>query len=254
MADATETTKGPEADGNLSRIDSVPLYSQIKQRLLAEIGEGKYAEGGLLPTEVQLCDIYGVSRITVRRAISELQDEGVLEKRPGKGTFVSVQRLVTSLVKLNGFTETYTALGADPHNQLLSSDTLPADAATAAALALARGTPVLQVRRLIRTRKGPLTIDQSYFELERFPGLAGELHDDVSLYGLLRGKYGVEVAHSRRHINVRLAGQADRPVLGCNLGEPLFDMEKIVYDAGMRPLQRSLLATPTNRITYTIDV
>lgn len=254
MTSLTESTRLPEATNSLSRVDSVPLYSQIKQRLLAEIGEGKYAEGGLLPTETQLCEIYAVSRITVRRAISELQDEGVLEKRAGKGTFVSVQRIVTSLVKLNGFTETYTALGADPHNQLLSIDTMPADAATAEALGIAHDTQVLQVRRLIRTRKGPLSIDQSYFELARFPGLAEELHDDVSLYGLLRQKYGVQVKHSRRHINVRLAGQADRQVLGCNIGEPLFDMEKIVYDEDMRPLQRSLLATPTNRITYTIDV
>lgn len=254
MTSLTESAKLPDATDNLSRVDSVPLYSQLKQRLLGEIGEGRYAEGGLLPTETQLCEIYAVSRITVRRAISELQDEGVLEKRAGKGTFVSVQRIVTSLVKLNGFTETYTALGADPHNQLLSIDTMPADAATADALGIARGTQVLQVRRLIRTRKGPLSIDQSYFELARFPGLADELHDDVSLYGLLRQKFGVQVVHSRRHINVRLAGQADRQVLGCNLGEPLFDMEKIVYDGDMQPLQRSLLATPTNRITYTIDV
>lgn len=254
MTIPTEAAELPVSDDSLSRIDAVPLYRQIKQRLLAEIGEGTYVEGGLLPTESQLCDIYGVSRITVRRAISELQDEGVLEKRPGKGTFVSVQRIVTSLVKLNGFTETYSALGADPHNQLLSIETLPADEATSLALALPLLTPVLLVRRLIRTRKGPITIDQSYFEHERFPGLAHELRDDVSLYGLLRQKFGLEVVHSKRHINVRLAGQLDRQMLGCNLGEPLFDMEKIVYDSLMRPLQRSLLTTPTNRITYTIDV
>ncbi|MDZ7908605.1 MAG: UTRA domain-containing protein [Gemmobacter sp.] len=254
MTDQIQTSKVAEPAENLSRVDAVPLYSQLKQRLLAEIGDGTYVEGGLLPTETQLCEIYGVSRITVRRAISELQDEGVLEKRAGKGTFVSVQRIVTSLVKLNGFTETYSAIRADPHNQLLSCETLPADKATAAALQLAPMTPVLLVRRLIRTRKGPLSVDQSYFELARFPGLAEELHDDVSLYGLLRQKYGVELVHSRRHINVRLAGQSDRQILGCKLGEPLFDMEKIVYDAAMLPLQRSLLVTPTNRITYTIDV
>ncbi|MGU3575523.1 UTRA domain-containing protein [Brucellaceae bacterium C25G] len=250
----TDNVKLSDASGNLSRVDAIPLYSQLKQRLLAEIAEGKYAEGGILPTETQLCEIYAVSRITVRRAISELQDEKILEKRAGKGTFVSVQRLVTNLVKLNGFTETYTALGADPHSKLLSIETMPSDKATAQALGLKQGTNVLEVRRLILTRKGPLSIDQSYFELDRFPGLAEALHDDMSLYGLLRQKFGVQVTHSRRHINVRRAGHSDREVLACNLGEPLFDIEKIVYDNDMIPLQRSLIATPTNRITYTIDV
>lgn len=254
MTDPSSPVGASEAPESLSRIDAVPLYLQLKQRLLAAIGDGTFVEGGLLPTETQLCEIHGVSRITVRRAISELQDEGVLEKRPGKGTFVSVQRIVASLVKLNGFTETYAALGADPHSRLLSIDSLPADAATAAALALVPGAPVLQVRRLIRTRKGPLTIEQSCFELARFPGLADELHDDVSLYRLLRQRYGVEVAHARRHINVRLAGQADRQALDCKLGEPVFEIEKIVYDAAMRPIQRSLLSTPASRITYTIEL
>lgn len=78
------------ADDSLTRVDAVPLYAQLKQRLRAEIADGRYPEGGLLPTEALLGDIYGVSRITVRRAISELQDEGVLEKRHGKGDRKSV--------------------------------------------------------------------------------------------------------------------------------------------------------------------
>jgi GntR family transcriptional regulator, frlABCD operon transcriptional regulator len=239
---------------SLLRADSVPLYTQLKQRLLSEIRDGRYAEGGLLPTEAQLCDLYGVSRITVRRAVSELQDEGVLEKRHGKGTFVSVQRLESSLVRLDGFSETYSAIGVEHHSEILGIEEGPADAATAAALRLPAGGPVLSVRRLISTRRGPLTLDQSSFDPVRFPGLADLLHDDVSIYRLLRTHYGAAVEHAQRRINVRLAGQAERQVLACNPGEPLFDMEKIVFDAAMQPLQRSILLTPCNRITLTIRV
>lgn len=242
------------ADDSLARVDAVPLYAQLKQRLRAEIADGRYPEGGLLPTEAQLGDIYAVSRITVRRAISELQDEGVLEKRHGKGTFVTVQRLETSLVKLDGFSETYSAIGVEHHSEILGVTEGPADAATAAALAMEPGAPVLNVRRLISTRKGPLTLDASQFDSRRFPGLAGLLHDDVSIYRLLRTHYGCLLEHAQRRINVRLAGQAERAVLACNAGEPLFDMEKIVFDGAMMPLQRSVLLTPCNRITLTIRV
>jgi GntR family transcriptional regulator, frlABCD operon transcriptional regulator len=244
----------PAADDSLTRIDAVPLYTQMKQRLRAEIADGRYAEGGLLPTEAQLGEIYGVSRITVRRAISELQDEGVLEKRHGKGTFVTVQRIESSLVKLDGFSETYSAIGVEHHSEIQSVSEGPADAATAAALRIEPGAPVLTVRRLISTRKGPLTLDTSQFDSRLFPGLADLLHDDVSIYRLLRTHFGRVLEHATRKINVRLAGQAERQVLACNAGEPLFDMEKVVFDGAMVPLQRSVLLTPCNRITLTIRV
>ena len=248
------STPDQPLDDSLARVDAVPLYTQMKQRLRAEIADGRYAEGGLLPTEAQLGDIYGVSRITVRRAISELQDEGVLEKRHGKGTFVTVQRLETSLVKLDGFSETYSSLGVEHHSEILGVAEGPADAATAAVLGMEPGAPVLTVRRLIRTRKGPLTLDASQFDSRVFPGLADLLHDDVSIYRLMRTHYGRVLEHATRKINVRLAGQAERAVLACNAGEPLFDMEKVVFDGAMIPLQRSVLLTPCNRITLTIRV
>lgn len=247
-----EPTPDVVADDALMRIDAVPLYAQLKQRLRAEIGDGRYPEGGPLPTEAQLCDLYGVSRITVRRAISELQDEGVLEKRHGKGTFVSVQRLESSLVKLDGFSETYSAIGVEHHSEILDVNEAPADPVTAAALAIEPGAPVLNVRRLISTRKGPLTLDAAQFDSRAFPGLAELLHDDVSIYRLMRTHYGRVLEHAQRKINVRLAGQAERQVLACNAGEPLFDMEKIVFDGAMMPLQRSVLLTPCNRITLTL--
>lgn len=242
----------PAGSECLARIDAIPLYQQLKRRLHAEIRDGRYAPGTALPTESQLCDLYGVSRITVRRAISELQEEGHLEKRHGKGTFVTQERLETSLVKLDGFSETYSSQGVEFHSHILDVHRDVANDAVAAKLGVRTGMPVLKVSRLISTRKGPLTLENSQFPLDRFPGLEQKLADDVSIYRLLRTEYRRELAHVQRRINVRLAGQADKAVLGCNVGEPLFEMEKIVYDGDHIPLQRSVLLTPCNLITLTI--
>ena len=247
----------PADDGalvNLQRSDTVPLYTQLKQRLVAAINEGQFKEGGLLPTEAQLCEMFNVSRITVRRAVSELQDEGILEKRHGKGTFVTVQRLETSLMTLDGFSETYSAQGVRHHSQILEIREGQADARAAKALQLEIGSQLLLVRRLITTRKGPLTLDESQFPSSLFPGLTAKLKDNISIYGLLRAEYEKSPVHVRRTISVRLAGQAERQVLACNPGEPLFDMEKVIYDRDHVPLQRSRLLTPCNRIVLTIDV
>ncbi|WP_071796177.1 GntR family transcriptional regulator [Natronohydrobacter thiooxidans] len=247
----------PANDGallTLQRSDAVPLYTQLKHRLIAAINEGQFKEGGLLPTEAQLCEMFNVSRITVRRAVSELQGEGILEKRHGKGTFVTVQRLETSLMTLDGFSETYSAQGVEHHSHILEIRECPADAQAAKALQLEIGSQLLQVRRLITTRKGPLTLDESQFPSSLYPGLATRLKDDISIYGLLRTEYGKPPAHVRRTISVRLAGQTERQVLACNPGEPLFDMEKVISDQSHVPLQRSRLLTPCNRIVLTIDV
>jgi GntR family transcriptional regulator, frlABCD operon transcriptional regulator len=236
----------------LARLDSVPLYLQVKHRLEAEIRDGRYRPGTALPTEPQLCELYGVSRITVRRAISELQDEGLLEKRHGKGTFVSVERLESSLVQLEGFSETYSSKGVEFRSTLLEMRRGSADDTIAAKLGLLKDMPVLHVTRLISTRRGPLTLDRSDFPLDRFPGLERKLADDVSIYRILREDYQRELKHAQRRINVRMARQAERSILGCSLGEPLFEMEKIVYDVDRVPLQRSTLMTPCNLITLTI--
>ncbi|WFE74725.1 UTRA domain-containing protein [Roseinatronobacter sp. S2] len=254
MHDDHSQTSGATGLVSLQRNDSVPLFTQLKQSLLVAIRDGQFAPGAPLPTETQLCDMYDVSRITVRRAVTELQNEGVLEKRHGKGTFVTVQRIETSLMTLNGFSESYSARGVEHHSQLLEHYEGIADAKLAQALNIVKGAPVLHVKRLISTQTGPLTVDVSQFPAEMFPGLADLLQDDVSIYGLLRSNFDKQVVHVHRSINVKLAGLKETRILACNPGEPLFDMEKIVYDADRRALQRSRLLTPCNRITLTIDV
>lgn len=239
---------------SLARQDASPLYLQLKNSLTEAIRSGRYAPGEPVPTETQLCEQYAVSRITVRRAISELQDEGFLEKRHGKGTFVSFRRMETSLVDLAGFSETYSLQGYKVSKQLLGVTQGAADSALAQKLAISKGAPILTIRRLIIAVDTPMTIEISDFPLALFPDLASEIAGATSIYQLLKTRYGREVRHARRVINVRLAGPDEREHLHCRSGEPLFEVEKIVSDEAGTPLQRSLLLTPSNRVNFVIEV
>lgn len=241
------------ADG-LARQDASPLYLQLKNSLTEAIRSGRYAPGEPVPTETQLCEQYAVSRITVRRAISELQEEGFLEKRHGKGTFVSFRRMETSLVDLAGFSETYSLQGYKVRKRLLGVTEGNADGNLAQKLAIPRGATILTIKRLIIAADAPMTIEISDFPLDLFPGLASEIAGAGSIYGLLKTRYGREIRHARRVINVRLAGPDEREHLNCRSGEPLFEVEKIVFDEGDIPLQRSLLLTPSNRVNFVIQV
>jgi len=238
----------------LSRQDAAPLYLQLKNSLIEAIRSGQYAPGAPVPTEPQLCKQYAVSRITVRRAISELQDEGVLEKRHGKGTFVSFRRMETSLVDLAGYSETFSLKDYEVTKRFIDLAEGVADGSLAQKLAIAKGDPILTIRRLIMAADTPMTIETSDFPLALFPGLAEDIAQVESIYRLLRCRYGREIRHARRVINVRLAGAEECQRLQCRPGEPLFEIEKTVFDEAGTPFQRSLLLTPSNRVNLVIQV
>lgn len=243
-----------QPSANLARQDASPLYLQLKNSLMNAIFGGRFSPGEPVPTEKQLCEQYGVSRITVRRAISDLQEEGFLEKRHGKGTFVSFRRMQTSLVDIAGFSETYTLQGYKVSKALLGVGEGTADAGLAGKLAIAKGAPIVTVRRLIAADGTPMTIEISDFPAALFPDLARAVAETDSLYRLLKTRYGREVRHARRVINIRLAGGSESAMLHCRNGEPLFEVEKIAFDGDGVPLQRSLLLTPSNRVNFVIEV
>ena len=88
---------------NLQSESSSPLYHQLMQRLAEDIERGKYAVGSRIPPEHELESLYKVSRVTVRRALAELTAEGLLERKQGKGTFVSTPRISQDLKSIHSF-------------------------------------------------------------------------------------------------------------------------------------------------------
>ena len=232
---------------------STPLYQQVKAKLLEEIRSGRFGPGDPVPTETRLCEIYDVSRITVRRAISELQDERFLEKRHGKGTFVSLPRMMSSLLDLGGFAENYPTRGYSLKKILLNVKVGKADDNLARDLSISRGAAIVTIQRLIKVEKTPMTLETSDLPLDLFPKLDERIANSTSLYTLLKEEYGREIAFAKRVINVRYPNAMEQSHLECRTMEPLFEIEKTVFDSDQIPLQRSLLLLPTSRTTLTIS-
>ncbi len=159
-----------------------------------------------------------------------------------------------STVDLAGFSETYSLQGYKVSKLLLGVSEGTADRTLAQKLALAKGAPILTIRRLIMAADAPMTIEISDFPLALFPDLGTEIVGASSIYQLPKTRYGREVRHARRVINVRLSSGEEREQLNCRSGEPLFEVEKTVFDEAGTPLQRSLLLTPSNRVNFVIQV
>jgi GntR family transcriptional regulator len=136
------------------------LYSRLETVLANEIADGDLKVGDQLPTEDSLIARFGVSRITVRRAIQNLVSRGLVEIRRGKGTFVSAPKMTQELKELSGFVEDMHALGRKPTARVVSKEIVTADATVADQLALMKGERVVRIRRVRLADGIPLSYDE----------------------------------------------------------------------------------------------
>src|SRR6266513_39474 len=113
------------------RNSPLPRYYQLKEIMRERVQSDEWMPGDLIPSERELGEQYGISRMTARQAITELVNEGLFYREQGKGTFVSRHKITQQLIRLTGFTEDIRARGQRPGAKVLSARMVPADEATA---------------------------------------------------------------------------------------------------------------------------
>ena len=227
----------------------LPLYEQVRRSILSGIDAGQYAEGSFLPTEPELMAQYGVSRITLRRAIGELCADGRLQRQQGRGTIVMPGKVRQTLVSLSGFSETMDGLGRTAGHRILSRDDNPDAPAIRARLGAGA---LIRFDRLLEDDGRPMTLETLWFDPQRFPDVIAPVARGGSFFAALRDKAGIEPAHAERQIDVGFASASERDILAITAAQPVYRIEKIVTDAEGRPLALSQLVTPSHLVTYTI--
>ncbi|WP_019393680.1 GntR family transcriptional regulator [Priestia filamentosa] len=237
----------------LNTHSSTPLYIQLKQTLTEDINKGVYSPGEKLPIETDLCDIYGVSRITVRKAILDLVEDGLLTRQQGKGTFVQYPKAKRELFAVNGHAEYMSEMGKSPKTKMLSFGLKAAKANIADILSISLESDVLELQRILFYDDQPLTLEISHYSLELLPKLNEYVHNSVSMYETIKKHYNVTPVHNKKLLNMVFANADEAKHLNCEVGEPLFKVEKVAYDAQKRPIHSSFLYYPANRVTFTID-
>jgi GntR family transcriptional regulator len=146
-------------------IDPIPLYRQLKDTLHQQIEQGSFKPDHLIPSERNLCDQYRISRITVRQALSEMINEGILYRKQGKGTFVARPKVNQGLVRIVSFSKTVLDLGMQPSTKVLGSKVLPADIQIAKILDLPVTGQVMKLFLLGMGDGEPLVHYESCFSL-----------------------------------------------------------------------------------------
>lgn len=206
-----------------------PAYLQLSQALERAIGEGTLVPGHALPSERELAQRLGLSRMTVRRAFEELERGGLVEQRQGSGTYVRGQPLEQVLDRLLGFTDEARGLGFRPAAVLLGSGTVPAEREVARALGLEPGATVLRVTRLRTADGAPLAVQVAHLA----PHVAGlpleELERSGSLYRSLESRYGVRPARARQSVGARLPTSKECRLLQIPQEVPVLELERTTY-------------------------
>lgn len=227
----------------LKQTSAVPLYIQIKDLLGQQIKEKKYLPGELIPSEGELMQTFGVSRVTIRAAISELVDEGILQKKQGKGTFVCTPKLQTSVSELGSFTDLCRTQGMTPTSRILCAKTTLASERDVHQLGVSGGSEVVYIYRVCYADGVPVMIEHNFFPLT-FAGLLEEPLENRSLYTILSERYGICLNLENPmcfelSLEVASASEAEAELLNIKRGRPLFLIrERICTEAGV-PIQRS---------------
>jgi GntR family transcriptional regulator len=192
------------SDGLLSK------HAQLRAALLKTIEE-ELRPGAMIPSERELTARYGVSRATVRAAISTLVNEGRLTTAPGRGTVVNRPRVESNL-HLASFTQDMRRRGHRPSTELLSSEVVVAPAATAKVLGLGPDDRVWQIERLRLADDEPMAHEVSWYPEALFPGL-GDEDLTSSLYATLEAQYGVVITDAEQTAWTEPAGAAHAALL-----------------------------------------
>ncbi|MGN7292749.1 GntR family transcriptional regulator [Rhizobium sp. SAFR-030] len=227
----------------------LPLYEQVRHSILAGIQSGQFSEGGFLPAEPELMSLYGVSRVTLRRAIGDLCADGRLQRQQGRGTLVMPNKVRQTLVSLSGFSETMDGLGRKAGHRILSRDDHPEAPAIRDRLGAAS---LIHFERLLEDNGMPMTLESLWFDAARFPEVVDTVAAGGSFFAALRNLAGIVPAHAERQIDVGFASPAERNVLPVTATQPVYRIEKIVTDSEGQPLALSQLVTPSHLVTYTI--
>ncbi len=246
---------------------AVPLYQQIENDIKDKIIRGEYQAGQMLPSESKFCELYQVSRVTIRNAISDLVEQGILIRKHGKGTFVENQKIPTNLITFSGFTTICRENNIKINTHILCVRRQEASMYDIRALKLKEGADIVYIKRIRYADGHPVIIEHVQLPYREYAFLLNEDLEDRSLYKTIEQNTGAN-PESYCHTKICLEASAATPeealFLELQPGNPLFVLkEEIISDSG-QPIHwtkqimsgnyfKFYLSNTTNRLSINID-
>jgi GntR family transcriptional regulator len=215
----------------------LPMYTQLKEILKTRILEGTYLPNQQMPSESELITSFGVSRITVRHALGELQSEGLIFRVHGKGTFVSRPRAFQDLGSLRGFGTAMRQMGYETHSKVLSIRTIRPPQHVQEKLCLAKGGKVTELQRLRFLNREPISIDVSYLPSTLGARLVKEDLANNDVFTIMENNFQLALGHADLQISATIVEESMARRLRVEEGAPVLFIERVIHTRDGAPLE-----------------
>mgnify|MGYP004534770049 CR=1 FL=1 len=225
-----------------------PLYLVIRQHLSDAIARGEYEPGTMLPSENELAERFSTTRLTVRSAIDELVDRGVVRRIPGKGMLVSVPWLDGG-PSTDGFRKRYASQGETVSVRVLSQAPRLAGPYFASLFGIGKEDLLYTVRRLNVLNGLPISVEMATMPYEPLSGIE---RIDLEAFGLYEAYelLGHKVTLVQERLSIESLSARDAGLLDTDAGEPALVIECLSYDAGHRLIEHAKLYNRGDRSSY----
>lgn len=207
---------------------SVPLWLEISQKIENDIESGRYSAGDILPNEYQLCEIYSVSRITIRGALARLSDLGKIKRVKGTGTIVTDEKIKEPLLKISGFTDEMKEKGIVPSTSYAKIERKKVSGYISQLFSQSKSTYFAVLERVRCINGVPVGFFTTYL-----PEKIGLPYDNSqyysSLYGKLENEYGITIDYVQQTVTAETADKRTREMLNLSPGEAVMVMKRKAY-------------------------
>ena len=243
--------KNIELDKNIP----VPLYYQLKQCIIGEIQNGNLKVGDSIPTEAEFSEKLGISRPTIRQALSELVAEGYLHRMKGKGTFISKPKIDERFFQqLQSFNQEMLNKGLNPSTEVLDFKIIAGIAAINQRLKIGASEELIYLRRLRYADGEPVVYLETYLPCKYFGRILNEDLVNHSLYHVLEEKFNKKVVRVIRQIEATNAGNEEARLLKMKKNQAVCLVKTVAYTQDDIPVEYSVARYRGDRNQFSVEL
>jgi DNA-binding GntR family transcriptional regulator len=217
----------------INKYSNIPLYSQLKNLIIEKIENGEYPPESKIPSEQELCELFDISRPTVRQAISELTNSGYIYKEKGKGTFVSKPKSVIDVKVYTGFSDSILDNENPGERNIVSIETITnkdyKKLSDIFSVSHIQTMEFAQIVYITNIDEEVYSYSTSYIPLFLFPNIIEDIMNKKQSFDILRGKYPLLPVKAKSSLEVVYTEPDEAQYLRVQSGQPLIKISNIIY-------------------------
>ncbi len=243
----------------INKYSNEPIYSPLKYIILKNIESGEYERDSKIPSEQEFCEMYDISRPTVRQAINELTNSGYLYKKKGKGTFVSAQKLKLEVSCYTGFkgsildSENPGEQNIIKINKIRISDFERLKEIFNLTSVPSQSYLFAEILYTYCQNGVVLSLNKSYIPLNLFPNIIEDVYDRKPAHEIFKGKYPLLPVKSKSSLEITYCDQNDAQFLEIQQGQVLVKIENLLFSKSGQAVEYVVCKYRADRCRFTFE-